>query len=199
MNYIIESSLKELVHISSRLGASDAAVISVNDISVEDHLVNLCREPQCENYGLSARCPPNISGPSGFRKALKNFEHAIVFKIDLPSEILLSNQRREVFKLLHEIAVTIEQSAVEMGFSDSKAYAGGSCKQLFCNKHADCRVLTQKGECRNPQKARPSMSGFGINVSKLLESAGMPYGKVTPEAEAEEISIGTVCGLVLIG
>ena len=194
-----ETNLKELVRLSSRLGATDAAVIFTHDISVEDHLANLCREPQCENYGLSARCPPNVSGPSGFRKALKNYNHAIVFKIDLPSEILLSNQRREVFTLLHEIAATIEQSAVEMGFCDSKAYAGGSCKQLFCNNQADCRVLTQKGECRNPQKARPSMSGFGINVSKLMESAGMPYVQVTPETEAEEISIGTVCGLVLIG
>ena len=195
----IESSLKELVQEASRLGASDAAIISTHDISVEDHLANLCREPQCENYGLSARCPPHVSGPSGFRKLLNNYKHAIVFKIDVPSEILLSNQRREIFKLLHEIAATIEQSAVEMGFADSKAYAGGSCKNLFCHNHADCRVLTKKGECRNPQRARPSMSGFGINVSKLMEAAGMPYDMITHEAEETRTSMGTVCGLVLIG
>jgi len=194
----IESSLKELVRLSSRLGASDAAGISTNDISVEDDLANMCREPQCENYGLSASCPPHVSGSSGFRKLLNNYKHAIVIKIDVPSEILLSNQRREIFILLHEIVATIQQSAVEMGFPDSKSYAGGSCKKLFCNNHADCRVLAKKGECRNPQSARPSMSGFGINVSKLMEAAGMPYGMVAKEAEVEKISMGTVCGLVLI-
>ncbi|MEE4354712.1 MAG: DUF2284 domain-containing protein [Desulfatiglans sp.] len=194
-----ETSLRELVRLSCRLGATDAAVLSTDAITIEDRLANLCREPRCENYGLSAKCPPNVSGPSGFRKILKDYEHAIAFKIDLPSEILLSSQRREVFTLLHEIAAAVEQSAVEMGFSDSKAFAGGSCKQLFCNNHADCRVLTKKGECRNPQKARPSMSGFGINVSKLMESAGMTYGQVNPELEGKDISIGTVCGLILIG
>ena len=59
----IEASLKELVQLSCRLGASDAAVIFTNDISVENDLAKLCREPQCENFGLSARCPPHI-GPT---------------------------------------------------------------------------------------------------------------------------------------
>lgn len=193
-----ESKLKELVQLSCRLGASNAAVISTNDISVEDDLANLCRNPKCENYGLSASCPPQVSGPSGFRKLLNNYKHAIVVKIDVPSEILLSDQRREIFRLLHEIVSTIEQSAVEMGFSASKAYAGGSCKELFCHDHADCRVLKKKEKCRNPKSARPSMSGFGINVSRLMEAAGMTYDMITEEAEAEKISMGSVCGLVII-
>ena len=195
----IESSLKELVELSSQLGASDVAVISTNNISVEDDLANLCREPQCENYGLSASCPPHVSGPSAFRKLLNNYKHAIVVKIDVPSEILFSNQRQEIFRLLHEIVATIEQSAIKMGFFDSKAYAGGSCKKLFCNNHVDCRVLTKNGECRNPGLARPSMSGFGINVSKLMKAAAMPYGMITHESEETKTSMGTVCGLVIIG
>jgi len=194
-----ESTLKELVQLSARLGASDAAVIFTNSISAEDDLANLCREPQCENYGLSASCPPHVSGPSAFRKLLNNYKHAIVIKIDVPSEILLSNQRSEIFRLLHGIVAAIEQSAVENGFSDSKAYAGGSCKKLFCHNHADCRVLAREGECRNPGLARPSMSGFGINVSKLMKAAGMSYGMITHELEETKISMGTVCGLVLIG
>ena len=195
----MESNFKELLQLSLRLGASDAAVIFTNEISIEDNLANLCREPKCENYGLSARCPPHVSGPSGFRKLLNNYKRAIVIKIDVPSEILFSNQRHEIFELLHEIVAAIEQSAVEMGFFDSKAYAGGSCKNLFCHDHAECRVLAQKGACRNPQRARPSMSGFGINVSKLMQTAGMPYGLVAQEVEEETISMGTVCGLILIG
>ena len=191
--------LKELVQLSFQLGVSNAVAISTNDILVEDDLANLCREPRCENYGLSASCPPYVSGPAGFRKLLDNYKHAVVVKIEVPSEILLSNQRNEIFELLHEIVAAIEQSAVKMGFSDSKAYAGGSCKELFCRNYADCRVLAKKGKCRNPDLARPSMSGFGINVSKLMEAAGMSYSMVTREAGSVKISMGTVCGLILIG
>jgi len=50
-----------------------------------------------------------------------------------------------------------------------------------------------------PGLARPSMSGFGINVSKLMKAAGMPYGMITHESEETKTSMATVCGLVIIG
>jgi len=114
-----------------RSGASGAAAISASDISVEDDLAKLCRKPRCESYGLSTSCPPYVSGPSGFRELLKSFKHGIVIKIDVPLEILLSSERSDIMKLLHEIAAGIEQAAVKTGYPASKAFAGGSCKKSF--------------------------------------------------------------------
>jgi predicted metal-binding protein len=193
------ADLKKLTKLASELGAGSAKVISTSDISVEDHLANLCKEPRCENYGLSASCPPHVAGPSGFIKLLKKFEKAVVFKIDVSSEILLSSDRREVFRALHEISAFIELSAVEMGYQRSRAYAGGSCKRLFCHDYTHCRVLKEGEACRNPHRARPSMSGFGINVSKLMQVAGWTMSRISQDAGRNEASLGTVCGLVLIG
>jgi len=190
--------LKELVESACRFGASDATGVSVSDISVEEALANLCREPQCENYGLSAGCPPNVSGPSGFRELLKTAEEVVVFKIDVPWEILFSNERRDIFRLLHEVAANIEQAAVERGYPDSKAFAGGSCKQIFCYNHPLCRVLENGEPCRNSRIARPSMSGFGIKVSTLMKAAGWTLNWTTRVGHGNTISMGTVCGLVLI-
>jgi predicted metal-binding protein len=195
----VRAVLKKLAQIAYQLGANDARAISTTDISVEEDLAKLCREPGCENYGLSAGCPPHVAGPAGFRKSLKTFEHALVFKIDVPSEILFSDERRDIFRLLHEIAAGIEQSAIEMGFHDSSAYAGGSCKQIFCRDYPDCRVLAENSECRNPLFARPSMSGFGINVLKLKKAAGWMSNKTSQNDDPDTISMQTVCGLILIG
>jgi len=194
----IQTDLEELMQLACRLGASDAAVIPTSEISVEDDLAKLCREPQCENYGLSASCPPHVAGPDGFRKLQKKNQHAVFFKIDVPSEILLSSQRREIFQLLHEIAADIEQAAVKMGYSHSKAFAGGSCKKLFCRDHIDCRLVAEGGACRNPQRARPSMSGFGINVSKLMKSAGWHLDRITRDTDPDDVPMGSVSGLVLV-
>lgn len=190
--------LNELTKLACSLGASDAAVISVSAISVEDNLAKLCREPQCENYGLSDSCPPHVAGPSGFRELKKKFQQAVVFKIDVPSEILLSSQRRDIFQLLHEIAADIEQAAIKMGYPNSKAFAGGSCKKLFCEDHIDCQVLADGGACRNPDRARPSMSGFGINVSKLLQAAGWQMDRITRDTDPDDVPRGTVSGLILV-
>jgi predicted metal-binding protein len=140
-----------------------------------------------------------VAGPSGFRELLKNFDQAVVFKIDVPSEILLSSDRSEVFRALHEIAAGIEHSAVQMGHRHSRAYAGGSCKRLFCQDYTTCQVIESGGECRNPDRARPSMSGFGINVSKLMKTAGWSMNRITNEIDQHKASMSTVCGLVLIG
>lgn len=194
--------LDQLVQLAIQSGASKAAILSIDDISAEEKLANLCREPQCRNYGLSPSCPPHVSGPAGFKKFLKNKKHAIVIRIDLLSAILFSDQRREVMQLLHEIVAGVEQAAVNMGFTESKAFAGSSCKEIFCREHAACRVISNNGKCRNPQSARPSMSGYGINVSRLMAAAGWP-SKINlrhdKHDKTDDESMSWVAGLIIIG
>ena len=194
----ISRMLKELIQLALRSGASGAAAISASDILVEDDLAKLCREPRCESYGLSTSCPPYVSGPSGFRELLKNFKHAIVIKIDVSLEILLSSERSDIMRLLHEIVAGIEQAAVKTGYPGSKSFAGGSCKKIFCHDYEGCRVLTEGGECRNLRYARPSMSGFGINVSKLMQVAGWTMSN-TYKTDPDTASTAPICGLILIG
>lgn len=191
--------LDELIELACKLGATDAAVISAADISVEDDLAGLCRNTRCESYGLSASCPPHVAGPAGFRQLLKHFKRAVVFKIDVPTDMLFSDGRSELFRLLHEIAARIEQSAVEMGYHNSKGYAGGSCKSIFCRNQPDCRVVDRHDVCRNPQRARQSMSGFGINVPKLVKSAGWKFTDASQRKDKHEKSVATLYGLVLVG
>lgn len=182
----------ELLQLARRLGASDAAVIRTSKICIENELARLCAEPQCENYGASANCPPHVSGPNGFRELLKIYERAVVFKIEVPSAVLFSAvEGPEVFGLLQEIAANLEREAQQIGQMRSKAFAGNCCKKLFCADHPRCRVLHEGGKCRNPHLARPSMSGFGINVAKLMQAAGWP--------KSDDTAIGTLCGLILIG
>lgn len=188
----------ELLELARKLGAGDAALISTSEISIEDELARLCVEPRCENFGASANCPPHVSGPDGFRRMLEDYEQAVVFKLEVPSPVLFSPvERLEVFGLLQEIAATVELAAIKAGHTRSKGFAGNCCKQLFCSDHPRCRVLHEGGKCRNPQSARPSMSGFGINVSKLMESAGWTLKKAG--GNTIDTAVGTLCGLILIG
>ncbi len=188
---------KLLIQMAHDAGAVEATIISTKDIIIEDELAHLCKDPGCENYGLSMSCPPHVSGPSGFRKLINNYDKAIVFKIDAPYDALFSNERNDWFRLLHEIASGIEHGATSMGYKEPKAFAGGSCKQIFCSLYIDCEVVARNGKCRNPESARPSMSGFGINVKKLMEAAGFTMDD-SEDQPNHKPSIGTLSGLVLI-
>lgn len=195
----INQDLKELIRLARGLGMSSAAVVSTNDIVIDDGLAEMCLKPGCENYGLSPSCPPHVGGPSRFRELKEQFEYALVVKIDVPRSILLSGEVRDVMRLLHEIVSHVEGAAMEMGYPDSRAFAGGSCKKLFCPDHADCRVLAGDGDCRNPEHARPSMSGFGIDVARLMQAADWTLEESGHDGGSGGTSTAPVCGLVLVG
>jgi len=193
-----EKKRGRLIEEALQSGACDAALISSDTISIDPDLAGKCLEPRCENYGLSKSCPPHVGGPSAMKKKLETMSRAIFFKIDVPSDMLYSSERREFFQLLHEIGAGVERSAVKMGFSNAQAYAGGSCKEIFCHRHHECRLISKKGICRHPDHSRPSMSGFGINVAALVEAAGWPKLKGARIDDSTGVKIENIFGLILI-
>ncbi|MBF0200737.1 MAG: DUF2284 domain-containing protein [Desulfamplus sp.] len=191
--------MEDLLDVAIQLGASDARVIASSDIQVEDDLAAFCNgDPPCEQYAKAPSCPPHVSGPSGFRIWQKESTHAIVVKIDIPSSIMFSEQQREVMQLLHEIVAISELRAKEKGFTHARGFAGGSCKNIWCLSHVTCNVLSNAGKCRNPDKARPSMSGFGINVKKLMQSAGWNSEKAVKNPHPDADPMSWVAGLILL-
>jgi predicted metal-binding protein len=179
-------------------GVSDARVLPVDAVCVEDHLADFCREPRCPGYGQAANCPPHVAGPVAFRRQLKQYEQILVFKFDVPTEVLLSDDRLEVARLVHETASSIERLALEIGCRKAEGLAAGSCKQLFCSEYADCLVLSTGGDCRFPDQARPSMSGKGIDVFALARASGWPMNKITSESNPDEVPMGLMAGMVLL-
>ncbi|HSO20300.1 MAG TPA: DUF2284 domain-containing protein [Desulfosarcina sp.] len=187
-----------LVHLALGSGAGQAAVIQTRDIVVDDRLAALCRRPECEVYGLAASCPPHVGGPSRMRGLLAEVERAVVFKIDVPTPVLLTEKRLPVYRRLHEIAAAVERAAVEQGCPAARAFAGGSCKQIFCSDIEQCPVVVGAGRCRHPDRAQPSMSGYGIDVSRLMAAAGWSMRRITRDTSPEEVPMGALTGLVLI-
>jgi len=196
---ILKQKLELLVWEAKRLGASDSAIISSKEILVKDDLAALCKGAYpCPNYGLAASCPPNVEGPVEFRKWQTQSDYSIVVKIELSTAVMFSDERKGVMQLLHEIVAAIEQKAIEIGFEKSKAFAGGSCKKLFCSDQEKCCVVTENTPCRHIDSARPSMSGFGIDVTRLMMSSGWSALKAKDTNLSNKDAASWVAGLILL-
>ena len=162
---------ESLIEFALLNGISEAVVIPAEKIVVDKMLSEKCRTPRCPFYGLSKSCPPASDSPEQFKRRLKEYKNIIFCRIDVPKDVLFSNESREIFKFLHETLAKIEIFSKEKGFKKAKAYAAGSCKELFCNDFAECGFLSEN-KCRFPHQARESMSGAGVNVNKLKEAVG---------------------------
>jgi predicted metal-binding protein len=187
---------EELLTYAEQSGAA-ACFISPPELVVEEKLARFCVEPRCPNYGLSASCPPHVQGPSQFRRWRDESELGLALKIDVPVAVLHSEERLEVMKLLHEIVAGSEQMAIKLQYPRSKGFAGGSCKQIFCRDEKSCLYLSAHKTCRNVPYARPSMSGFGVNVASLMKSAGW-HTRPFSESESAGESMSWIAGLVLL-
>jgi predicted metal-binding protein len=193
-----ERDMAELIAAACLAGATEVRKLLPADIVVDPQMAEYCRQPGCPNYGLSPSCPPHVAGPEAFLELGSRSRMALVVRIEVPSAVLFSDERREVIRLLHEIVAGIERSAARLGYHESKSFAGGSCKDLFCQDHSECQVLSGSGTCRNPELARPSMSGFGVNVARTLELAGFGGAEKNGPAVRGETGTSWVAGLVLI-
>ncbi len=194
-----KQQLEELTKAAKRLGATSSASILSKEIQVKENLAALCNgKYTCPNYGLGASCPPHVEGPVGFRKWKAQSKYSITVKIELPTSVMFSDERKGVMQLLHQIVATIEQKAIKIGFDKSKAFAGGSCKELFCGDQEKCCVVAENKPCRHIEVARPSMSGFGIDVTRLMVSSGWPAQKAEESELPDQGATSWVAGLIML-
>ncbi len=195
----MNKDLDQLIHLAISLGASEAHILYSDEIVVKDQLARKCIEPQCENYGLSYSCPPNVEGPEFFRELIKTHPRALVIRLVIPSLMLLSCERLDLGRVLHELVATVELEARKMGYTRSSGFAGGSCKELFCQDHLSCQRIEENGPCRHPNLARPSMSEYGIDVFQLVKSCGWETNLNQEEELPVEDQLYWVAGLIMIG
>lgn len=189
--------LEDLTEYALSIGASAVNALPSEQIIVEERLAHFCVEPRCPTYGLSPSCPPYVSGPEGFRQLQHTHPYAIVIKVDVLASILFGNDRPVVMHIMHEIVSGVEHEAIRLGFAQAEAFAGGSCKLVFCEDEPDCAKLTT-GVCRHPDLARPSLSGFGVNVARMMEACGWDTKMGPKETGQENGTMSWVAGLVLV-
>ena len=192
------NDINDLLTLARENGVSDALFIRPETIPVDHKFAGFCKEPGCPGYGQSMSCPPHAKGPDWFLDRIKTYTRALVFKFDVPTTSLLGCDRHDLLGLVHETAARLEGAAREMGFSRAMGFAGGSCKEIFCRDHADCRVVRDKKPCRNPLRARQSMSAVGINFLELSKSVDWKMEIITQNTDPERVPMGIVAGLVLI-
>ena len=181
-----------------QLGVSDARLIDAAQIRVEDDLARICEDPGCPGYGQGANCPPHVMKPDAFRRWLAQYPRALVFKFDVPTEVLLGDGRFEVARLVHETAADLENQALACGYAAARGLAAGSCKRIFCAEEPTCRVIAKNESCRHPDKARPSISGLGVNFFELARSVGWPMKKITRDSRPDDVPMGLMAGIVLL-
>lgn len=184
------------------LGASQAKIVSTKDIPVDDRVRLKCRIPRCFGYGTCAHCPPHALKPEELRQHLKDYEKAVFFIKEVPSEIIIRDRATikeritaymDVFNIVNEI----ESMAFHDGHYLAFGLGAGSCRHSLCSQHKTCRAL-EGDRCRHSLRARPSMEAVGIDVYQMVAKAGWDIYPIGSSVAANEVPKGTLAGIIIV-
>lgn len=193
----LEQDLKRYVQLALEHGASAATVIPAENIFLDERVQMKCRFPLCEVYGACMNCPPHTGTVDEMRARVKLFKFAVVFKVDFPSEQVISGKEpNEDRHKIGNILSRVESAAFYDGYYFATGFGAGSCRWRMCNNQP-CQALLGQG-CRHKARAYASMESVGMDVFRLAASLGWDIYPIGKSAQAEEIPHGIRLGLILI-
>lgn len=140
----------------------------ISDIEVEERVRLKCMIPPCPNYGKRKFCPPNLPDLDFIRKALAQYRGGVLVVLTIPfnEEVLAEVNEHKPQKELMSLVGKSEKIAGEKINHLAFGLTVGGC-QL-------CPECSPKDEpCRNPLKAHPGITGFGIDITTLARKMGI--------------------------
>jgi predicted metal-binding protein len=167
---LVEMSGREIIRAAIELGAKSAKIVAPRRV-VTGHWVRWKCCYGCSGYQSSLMCPPFTPSPAQTREMLDEFKRAVLFEADRGKP--------------KKIALALESKLFLQGFYKAFGLGAGPCSL--------CKACAFEKGCRNPELARPSMEGCGIDVFATARRHGFTIHVVRNRNDAQHYF-----GLVLI-
>ncbi len=133
------------------LGFRSVSAIPADTIHIPAWADIRCRYG-CGNFG-KPHCPPHSPSPEKTREVIRDYTHALLLEGEPPTG---------EFQLR---VLRAEREAFNAGYYKALSFWAGPCSL--------CHTCAENGVCRNPEDARPSMEGAGIDVFETIRRAGL--------------------------
>jgi len=198
----IAGDLRKYREKAIELGATRAKIVQTDEIPVDERVTMKCQIPLCFGYGVSANCPPNTIKPAELRTLLEKYQWGVFFVKEIPSGVIVRDkatikERVAAYQDVYKIVNGVESAAFYDGHYLAFGFGAGSCRHTFCGLQEDCAVM--KGtKCRFSLRSRPSMEAVGIDVYKMVISAGWSIYPIGSDAKPDEIPCGVLAGIIIV-
>jgi predicted metal-binding protein len=176
---ILENLLVTLRGLALKEGASECAVLDCGDLQFKEVPSDAPDVPDEQN---SLFWPVPKFPRDSICDGLKQYDRAMVFRVDIDSETPPSAAREKVFK----IAGLLESACFYGGSHLSISLAAGNCKDVFCETEPRCEALKTGKPCLHPLKSRASLEACGIDPAEIAKKAGWA------ESGRDDIFVGMV-------
>jgi len=160
----MNSKRKKLEALFQKHGYTDFKWIESGKIVVSQWVRMKCMYG-CREYGQTASCPPNVPSVSECEKFFREYSDAVIFHFE--KEVKKPEDRHAWTKKVNAKLSKLEREVFLSGF-----------ERVFLLFMDSCRICGEcpgeRGECKEPRRARPSPEAMAMDVYATVKQVGYP-------------------------
>ena len=162
--------IEQLIQIVKQHGATHVVELDPSLLVGHQCYRDSCATNACGNYGKYWTCPPGVGELELITQELRGFPKGIVLQNVTEVEGSWDFEGMGKAAALHNNMVREVASQLRTEYPDTriKALGNGGCGLCENCTYPD-------SPCLYPERAVPSISGFGIDAKTMLESHGLRY------------------------
>ena len=166
----IKAANKKIAELALGCGANHAAILSADQVVLDDVFRDICKTNACGNYGNCYMCPPDVGDIHDMMDIMRTYRlgalyqtiHALEDSFDY--EGMVEAASRHV-----KVSQDLEDKLRNMKPGPYLHLSVGGCNV--------CEVCTKRDNlpCRFPDRAMASLEVYGVDVYQTAQNAGLKY------------------------
>ena len=159
---------QEVLALCEEIGFSHFGELSTAALRFLPEVREMCASDRCRNYGRCWTCPPHCGSLEDAAARARLYSRGVLVQStgemedDFDVECIMDTEKLQKQRF-HELVRRIRQK-----HPNCLPMASGAC--TLCPK---CTCPDEP--CRFPAEAIPSMEAYGLFVSEVCETSGLPY------------------------
>lgn len=160
--------MKDLVALALEIGFSHAAPLAAASLRALPEVRAMCESDRCRRYGKSWSCPPACGSLEDCAARLRGFSGGVLVQTTAALEDDFDAEAMARAQELHKAHFFTLARQARLLYPGCLPLSAGSC--------SICRSCTCPDKpCRFPGKMLSSMEAYGLLVSEVCQSSGLPY------------------------
>lgn len=167
----MDREISDLMSFLESLGVVRSALIRTEDISFNETFRAQCEQNVCGSYNKNWMCPPAVGPFAELKVKALQYKQGIVFQTvhQLEDSFDFEGMMESTLKQTTIAKKAVDYVRKNAVFTEFLMLNVGPC--TICER---CSILDDQ-ECRCPDEAIASVESYGIDVTALVKSCGIPY------------------------
>jgi len=160
----------EMIRLALECGAAKAVLLERAQLVASPMFREICKSNGCGKYGRCWVCPPQIGEIDTLIASLDAYDHVLWYQSIAKIEDSFDIEGMFAAGRAHaQLSQRISSALKDQGYSGFLHLGCGGCH--LCARCAKENALP----CRHPDKALPSLEGFGVDVYNTTKDTPLQY------------------------